>query len=783
MKYITFSLHIKILLGYLAILVILGSMVAILLRERQHMRDMNASTANIQKIQQNVYSVHRYMTRLSTSGESVIGWKNSDYRNYHVNRLRVDSLLQVLKEDCEGFVYLHQIDTLRQLLIDKENHLLHIMQIFQKQKEADSLMINRMPLVSKEATNIRNISRKKKGLAGLFGKREMIQVAPSTKELYSLNARLIELQKERINDLKYYTDNLTHENVELNNRLTGLVDQLDRQAQTKFQSKEIQIMNMRINSFRMIAYVFGISIILLFISYVIIYRDIKKNIGKNARLQEIVRENNGLLEMRKNIILTVSHDIRGPLGNINNSAELAMETREKKRRNAYMENIQASCCHILQLVNNLMDVYRINEATDIKNEIPFRLDELLERIAANYSPKANDKGLVFQSVHEKAAVIVKGDADKLERILDNLLTNAVKFTPSGTIRFTSGYSGGMLHVEVADTGIGMSDETILRIFRPFERAAQDVNSEGFGLGLSITDGLVKLLDGTIRVESEPGKGSTFKLNLPLPETTEETEPEEISCGIPTVLPKKVLVIDDDAILLQVTEDMLGRNGILCATCLDVKEAVARLRKSDYDLVLTDIQMPQTDGFGVLKLLRSSDIGNSRTVPVAVMTARGDGDSGIYIKAGFCGCIHKPFSMKGLLAFLSSMVAAEETCPDSPLDFSELLENTGDRCNMYRLVIAESCKNREKLEEALRNIDRASMRETVHRMMSAWELLGTESVLQTYRNVLHDKDADDGVIVKQTRQVITWIDRLINESGKGIEKEQKNSTDEKEDIDR
>ena len=307
--------------------------------------------------------------------------------------------------------------------------------------------------------------------------------------------------------------------------------------------------------------------------------------------------------------------------------------------------------------------------------------------------------------------------------------------------------------------------------------------KGSGWGFSITDGLVKLLDGTIRVESEPGKGSTFKLNLPLPETTEETEPEEISCGIPTVLPKKVLVIDDDAILLQVTEDMLGRNGILCATCLDVKEAVARLRKSDYDLVLTDIQMPQTDGFGVLKLLRSSDIGNSRTVPVAVMTARGDGDSGIYIKAGFCGCIHKPFSMKGLLAFLSSMVAAEETCPDSPLDFSELLENTGDRCNMYRLVIAESCKNREKLEEALRNIDRASMRETVHRMMSAWELLGTESVLQTYRNVLHDKDADDGVIVKQTRQVITWIDRLINESGKGIEKEQKNSTDEKEDIDR
>ena len=770
MKSFTISLHIKILLGYLMVLAVPSGMAAILLCEQQRIRDINSSTVNMRKIQQNVYSVHCYITKLTMSGESVIGWTGSDYRNYHKNRLCVDSLLQVLKEDCEGFVSLHQIDTLRQLLIDKENHLLHIMQIFQKQKEADSLMINRMPLVSKEATNIRNISRKKKGLAGLFGKREMIQVAPSTKELYSLNARLIELQKERINDLKYYTDNLTHENVELNNRLTGLVDQLDRQAQTKFQSKEIQIMNMRINSFRMIAYVFGISIILLFISYVIIYRDIKKNIGKNARLQEIVRENNGLLEMRKNIILTVSHDIRGPLGNINNSAELAMETREKKRRNAYMENIQASCRHVLQLVNNLMDVYRINEATDIRNEIPFRLDGLLKRIADNYSLRVNDKGLVFQSIHEKAVVTVKGDADKIERILDNLLTNAIKFTPSGTIRFTSEYSKGILHMEVSDTGIGMNEETLHRIYRPFERAAQDVNSEGFGLGLSITDGLVKLLEGTIRVESEPEKGTTFSLTFPLPETTEETEAEEISCGTPTVLPKKVLVIDDDAILLQVTEDMLGRNGILCATCLNVKEAVPRLRKSDYDLVLTDIQMPQTDGFGVLNLLRSSDLGNSRSVPVAAMTARGDGDSGVYVKAGFCGCIYKPFSMKGLLAFISSMVV-EDSC--SNFDFSELLENAGNRYDIYRLIIAESCKNKEKLEEALTNIDCISMRETVHRMLPAWELLGAESVLQTYRNVLHDKNADDWNIVEQTKRIIAWIERLINESEKGIEKEQKN----------
>ncbi len=374
---------------------------------------------------------------------------------------------------------------------------------------------------------------------------------------------------------------------------------------------------------------------------------------------------------------------------------------------------------------------------------------------------------MFEQEHKDTAVTVKGDADKLEQVLDNLLTNAVKFTPAGTIRFRTGYVDGKLQVEIGDTGIGMDEETVERVFRPFERAAQDVNSEGFGLGLFITKGLVKILDGSIDVESHPGKGSIFRLVFPFSETAEETERDEIPSHSLAVLPKRVLVVDDDSILLKIAEDMLGRNGVECTTCGNAREAVATLRCSDYDLVLTDIQMPVTDGFGLLKLLRNSDIGSLRTVPVAVMTARGDGESGIYTKFGFCGCIHKPFSMKSLLTFISS-VMVEEMTGKTAFDYVRLMENTDDKRHMCGLVVRESERELEELEHALKGMDRIAMRKIVHRMMPVWELLGADDILSVYRNVLHDRTAD-AVVTEHTRRIMELIRVLIDGARKELKK--------------
>ena len=662
-----------------------------------------------------------------------------------------------------------QIDSLCHLLEAKEEHLSHIMQAIAQLEEADSLLANRLPVVAREAVRTRTVTQKMKGVAGWIGGKKSVQVLEPSKGLRELNDRLVAMQEERNRRIDAYADSLRRQNKTLNQKLHILVTHLDGQVQAAFVSREERITEAGELSFKLFAIVIVSASVLLSVSFLIIRHDIRKEREGRSQLQRVNRENGELLEMRKQIILTISHDIRGPLGNISNCVELASETREKRKREVYLENIRHSCRHILSLVNNLMDVYRINETRDTRNEIPFRLGSLLDNISEEYARKAAGQALLFERCHENVNnITVRGDADKLEQILDNLLTNAIKFTPSGTVRFHTGYAEGRLHVEVGDTGIGMDRETLGRVFRPFERAAQEINSEGFGLGLFITKGLVKVLDGNIDVESRPGKGTIFRLTFPLPETTEDPETEEFQVQSAMVLPKRVLVVDDDSILLKITEDMLGRHGVECTTCQSVKEAVLALDRLDYDLVLTDIQMPVTDGFGLLKLLRGSDIGNSRTIPVAVMTARGDGDSGVYARSGFCGCIHKPFSSKGLLAFLSS-VKAGRAAGASPFDYSRLMESTDDRRHMFGLVMKESEKDLAELEGAMEGMDREAMRRTVHRMAPVWELLGAGDVLSDYRKILHDKAAGDETVRGRTLRVMEQIRTLMDEVNNELEK--------------
>ena len=175
-----------------------------------------------------------------------------------------------------------------------------------------------------------------------------------------MNDKLIAMQEERDRRIDAYADSLRRQNRTLNQKLHILITYLNGQAQAAFISREEKITEARDFSFRLFVLVIVSASSLLFISFLIIRHDIRKEREGRIQLQRINRENEELLGMRKQIILTISHDIRGPLGNISNCVELASETREKKKREGYLENIRHSCRHILNLVNNLMDVYKLS---------------------------------------------------------------------------------------------------------------------------------------------------------------------------------------------------------------------------------------------------------------------------------------------------------------------------------------------------------------------------------------------------------------------------------------
>lgn len=297
------------------------------------------------------------------------------------------------------------------------------------------------------------------------------------------------MQEERQQIVTVYIDSLRNHNKALNRKLRTLITVMNDQTEHVLETKKQHFEASYNRSVCIITWLVIFAIVLLAISYLIIQRDLREKASTRKRLEDTIKQNTALLEMRKNIILTMSHDIRAPLNIISGNAELAMDTREKKRRNTYLNNIEVVCRHVVHLLNNLLDVYRLNEAKEIRNDVSFDLHRLLERTASGFSHVVNNKGILFDCDFRDTEVRLYGDADRIEQIIDNLLTNAVKFTESGTISFNVRYCNGNLILEVKDTGIGMTEETLSRIFRPFERQTSAANADGYGLGLPITQDL------------------------------------------------------------------------------------------------------------------------------------------------------------------------------------------------------------------------------------------------------------------------------------------------------
>ena len=482
---------------------------------------------------------------------------------------------------------------------------------------------------------------------------------------------------------------------------------------------------------RVILCLSGACIAYIAVLYVLLFREIRRKQHYQEELEEAGRHSRELLVQRKKIMLTLAHDIRGPLNTINGSAELAAGIRDKRKRDSHLQNIGYSCNHILRLVNDLLDVYRLNEGKDTPNLVPFHLDILLERIAEEHSSPAHSKGLLFEAVTEGTDVTVKGDADRIEQIADNLLSNAIKFTPAGRVKFRAGYSAGELQMEVSDTGIGMTQTDIERVFHPFERAAQHIDTEGFGLGLPITQSLVQLLGGSIGVESEPGRGSRFTVCLPLETTNEAVTRQEVTSASALPAHLKIAAIDDDPMQLHIVKEMLERSGAHCDTCTHVRRLMEKIRTTDYDLLLTDIQMRDTDGFALLRLLRSANIGNSRQVPVVAMTARGDTRQEVFAQAGFAGCIYKPFSMIELLQTVGSHVqrnTKEVPERNSPADLSLLTVDVSNPAEVLDTFVHSCRRDRLELERLLHGMDTMGMERMIHRLLPLWEMLGADGPL-------------------------------------------------------
>ena len=734
----------KIIVGYFVLVAVIGSFSIILVHERQRTKEIEAEFAEIREVRRNINTAHLHVTRLALLGEGAIGWNEVDCRRYHIQYLRTDSLLQDLRPQCATYVHTEQIDTLRSLLADKEDHLLHIVEAVERQGDADSLLVNQLPEVAKRATRVRTVTQKKKGIAGFFGGKKTVQVLPSAKELHLFSDSLIALQQRQTSKMYAYADSLRSRNRALNTELDRLIRDLDTQAQKAFAEREQKIAEAQALSVQLFTATISAAIVLLFLSYLAIHREMKRNDHERKQrekligeLQESNKANEKLIKLRHNLIQNVTHELRTPLTAISGNAELLLNDTEADNRMRYAQTIHDAAGRMAGMINSLLVYFRLDCGKETPNVKPFKLCSIADTLVAEFAPLAKNKELDFK-IDNQADEVVSGDKNRILSIGSNLLSNAIKFTKSGTVALNINYKDGTFTFSVSDTGTGMTKEQQQRIFTPFERLGNAVTEDGFGLGLAIVSDTVELLKGNINVESEPGKGSRFTVNLPLPKA-EETEIVEKKQGNYVSLSScNILAIDNDVLLLGTLHDMYKQYGVECDTCQSVDELTDLMRTNDYDLLITDLKMPEVNGYEVLELLRTSEIGNSQTIPVVAATAAGYVEEEELKAKGFAAVLSKPYSIDELLAVTERCIKQDKK---SRIDLSPLLA-FGDKRRTLERLIATTQSDMDEVRKAAEAKDMEALDNWVHHLRSSWMLIKSEQPLKVLYDAVHKEQIPD-----------------------------------------
>ena len=764
------SLQHKILFGYVVLVAVIGSMAATLLHERKRLREIEAETVKIRSVRLDINKAHSRITGLAIRGESVVAWEEADYRDYRRHRLLTDSLLQTLKPHCREYVHPGQIDTLRHLLAEKETHLLRIMQNLDHRDERDSLLATQLPEVAKRATRVRTIRQKKKGIAGLFGKKEEIRVMPSAGELHALSDSLTAMQRKQEKEMDAYADSLRIRNRELNRTLNSLVSDLDRQAYLSFSKREQKTEDTRNESFSLLAVTLSVAAVLLFLSYLTIHREIKRNADEKRKrekliekLQETIRQNEELTREKQSIMQTITHELRSPLSAIRGYADMIASDEESSIRVRHAKTIGDASGRMAGMIDTLLNYFRLDSGKETVCSLPFRVKSIAEILETEFMPQMEKKRLAFETVNE-ADEVVMGDRNLILRIGSNLLSNALKFTQKGSVRLITGYSDGNFMLAVDDTGTGIDKGKQNRIFKPFERLGNAATQDGFGLGLAIVRSLAELMDGSITVESVPGKGSRFTVTLPLEKATETERHPSSYVATHHLSGCSVLSMDNDGIILGMLHDMFEQSGVHNETCTDMGGLTEKLRGSRYDLLTTDLKMPDISGYEVLELLRSSDIGNSRTIPVLAITGSGSVTEEELKQAGFSAVLFKPFSIDELLAVAEQCIGENRT---RYIDLTPLFAY-GNKRHRLECLISETEKEMAGIRKAIDNADKDKIDGWIHHIRSSWMLIRAEQPLQELYEAIHENRTMEEIQAR-VGNVLLQGEKIIRLAKKEIEK--------------
>lgn len=795
-----FSTSFKIVIGYI---LLVGLLIGAFTYTMQQMNLLTTPTSLRDQLDHRRHITHRIISQLydaESIGQTLRTGNLNEYYHYLKAMKEVNASIDTLETILTDTLQQARLDTVRTLLQNKQWNMYAVLEAMRNtptdqiyQEQLDSLIAQQDSLLStphirrKVIThhNSYTIHHKKKGffkrLADVFapGKEDSTQVSNVIQEEYTdtldevyspidtissmitgIQHKVFQTRQKETEMLNTRISSLRVIGSGLSQRVNQLLENIEHDEQEAARTKLMQEEEIRKEAAETMAKIAIAAFVLVLVFSIVIARDITRNNHYRRELEKAKSYAENLLVAREKLMLTITHDIKAPAGSIIGYIDLLIRLVNDRRQQFYLSNMKSSAQHLLALVTSLLDYHRLEAGKMDLHPVAFNPHELLTDIYNSFLPLAEKKQLQLDFKEKlPEALTLEGDPFRIRQIVENLLSNALKFTAAGGITLQAEYHGNQFVFSVSDTGCGMTASEQERIFKEFTRLSSAQGQEGFGLGLSITRKLVELLLGRIDIESAPGKGSTFKVSMPLPSISPKPAPGSKESAI--TLPKihlRIAIIDDDRIQMHLTEAMLHNaaeevKGFKVETvcCEQPEELIEQLKNRTFDLVFTDIQMPAMNGFELLHHLRNQNFAQAQSIPVIAITARGDMNENDFQQKGFAGMLQKPFNqselkkvVKNALTHLTvsnnipdtSPVQKEthETSPhtDQPYNFSPLTAFSEDdpeaAKEILRTFAQETQKNMEKLQAAISNKDMEALCATAHKMLPTFLMIEAQKAI-------------------------------------------------------